>query len=365
MADSSVSNTAGAGQKALIALSGSVQSAVAGAILKNQGFEVEAIHFNLGDRKPFEAHFLSDLELARSHAKLLDVPLHEIDASGAFEDVIMDYVVHCMLQQQWPDIITRFHQELVLKSLFTIAEQSGCPFVATAHHAQILQESSTGICRIVRSSSAEDDQSFYFFSLSQEQLKRLVLPLGAFSEAMTLRLANELKLETKKTQTAEAFRPTASLIRFVESRIPESLRSRGPIRTLENQLVSEHSGLYQFWVGKPTQYNDPLSKQPNVVLAFDPMAYAVVIGSPIHLQRKEIQVGQVNWLRPMDELHGLKTSAKLDPKSPPVRCRVTHFENRTVRVEFAEAQKFVAPGQAIAFFEGSEVLGGGTVELLL
>jgi tRNA-specific 2-thiouridylase len=134
------------------------------------------------------------------------------------------------------------------------------------------------------------------------------------------------------------------------------------MRTPQNIIRGEHDGTYNFLVGQTVKGEGHTRGEDSVVLGYDSAKNAVIVGPRADLGKNSAMIGQIHWLRPMASMHSLKLLARSAPHAPEIACRVTLFENATARVEFDERVATLAPGRAIAFYEGPELLGGGFID---
>lgn len=368
-------------QKILVGISGGANSAVTAALLKSQGYQVLGVHLQVFDAKSSEAsRFASrccltkSVTAAQEVCRKLDIPFHLVHAESRFEDKVVDVFVHDLLQARLPSACIPCNLEIRFEELFRKADELGCEQVATGHHVQLIRDAAgTGGdsgARLRRAVNAQKDQTYFLFGLSQKQLSRLIFPLGGFQETMVGRLAREFELPDSSAGNPQELclmagdAQLSAAEAFVESRSPISLRPHGSIKTLDGGVLGEHRGLHAYRIGQRVKLAPHVKEADKFqVIGFDVPGHALVIGSEKELFHASLRARGATWIRQVDGLHGLKTTARFTPsQKDAVPCSVTHFENGALRVELDEPFKGMAVGQAIVFYDGDEVLGGAYID---
>jgi tRNA-specific 2-thiouridylase len=369
--------TGAVAKKVLVGVSGGPSSAVTAALLKSQGYQVQCVFLQLVDPKTGEngefgarCCLESSEAQAREICRKLDVPLHVVPVSSRFDAFVVDGFVHDVLQARQPNPCLPCNVEIRFKRLLDEADRLGCEKVATGHHAQIFRDAATpggeGRARLLRAANARQDQSYFLFGLTQEQLARLLFPLGGFQEAMIGKLAREFELpdQSKGDPQAICLSSAQACAGFFEKRTPPSLRPGGVIRTVDGTVLGDHKGLYQYRIGSRVKLAPHVKEQDKYqVIGFDVVGHALIIGQAFERVHQDALASRAVWVRKLDGLHGLTTTARLSPgQGEALPCRVTHFENAVIRVEFEKPTPELVVGQAIVFYDGEEVLGGAYVD---
>lgn len=354
-------------------MSGGVDSSVTAALLKNQGYDVVGVHMQLWDQgKSNLERFggrccsLVDSNDARRVCDRIDVPYYVINAQDVFVDKVVDYFVHEYLQNRTPNPCIQCNTQIKFNYLFQKADELECEWVATGHYAQVLQHpSGSGPARLMKAVDPQKDQSYFLFGLTQRALQRTLMPLGSFPKSKVRALAEEfgLSVAAKPDSQEICFIGDEGYKGFIERRTAPPLRPGGLIRTSLGQVVGEHEGLHRYTIGqrKGLQLQGK-ETESFFVVGFDHKSHALIVGPEAELFRRELFAEQMNWIQPLESIRALRCRARIRSRHDEAECRVTAFQNHCVQVEFDQPQRAITPGQAIVFYDGDDVLGGGFIE---
>jgi tRNA-specific 2-thiouridylase len=353
-------------------MSGGVDSSVTAALLKSQGFDVVGVHMQLWDHGAVNVErfggrccSLVDSNDARRVCDKIDVPYYVINAQDVFMDKVVDYFVHEYLQNRTPNPCAQCNNQIKFSYLFQKADELDCHWVATGHYAQVIHENHPPVSRLMKAVDPHKDQTYFLFGLTQQALQRTLMPLGSLTKMSVRKLAEEFGLlVAKKADSQEiCFIGEEGYKGFIEKRVAPQLRPTGMIRTLEGTVVGEHDGLHRYTIGQrkglQIQVKDP---DQYFVIGYDTQNQSLIVGPESHLFHKELIASPMNWIRPMDTLHGIRCKARIRSRHEEADCRVTCFENNQVHVEFDEPQRAITPGQAIVFYLENEALGGAFID---
>ena len=366
-----IQGTAASG-KVLVGLSGGVNSAVAAALLRNQGYDAQGVHFVFRRAKEsriadFQSRccMTSSLAQAKAVAERLEMPFTAIDVEDLFEAEVVDRFVHDYLEAKKPNPCIPCNSRVKFRVLLDKADAMGIPLVATGHCAQVIRDIQGEGVRLARAVEAEYDQTYTLCDLTQHELRRVILPLGGITRTMVTKMAMSLDLDApgKGASHEMCFVGHPGYWEFIERRTVDELRYKGVIRQREDgTFVGEHAGLYRFSLGQTRGFQTTLKDREGLyVVGFDPSARALLVGKQAELFQTEFTVARMNWIRAVDPIHQVRCLAKIGPAHVPAPCTVFAFENDFVRAKFDQAQWAITPGQAVVFYDGEEALGGGTI----
>ncbi len=356
-------------ERVVVAMSGGVDSSVAAALLKRQGYEVIGISLKLWpkelcDTVPKDRVCCSvrDIEDARLVAARLDIPFYVLDASKEFQTNVIDYFVSAYAAGETPNPCVACNRSIKCGYLWQQARALGAAKLATGHYAQIGPVGAAGRSAVREAEDLQKDQSYVLFQLTQEQLSHLLLPLGAMTKPQVRALAHELELRSvadKPDSQEICFVPAGGYREFIRPRATSGLEP-GPIVTREGRVLGQHTGLAMYTVGQRKGLGIAAG-HPLYVVALEPERNTVVVGDLEALQRRTCRCRDLTWM-------GIETLA--EPRRVGVKIRYHHPRapawirpepDGGVAVEFDEPQLAVTPGQAAVFYDGTTVLGGGWI----
>lgn len=357
-------------KRVVVAMSGGVDSSTALALLVEQGYECIGVSMQLWDySKKNDASgalegsccTLDDINDARRVAIGLGVPFYLVNVEDVFSREVVDYFVSAYLSGTTPNPCIKCNQILKFEVLLKKAIGLEADFLATGHYARI--EDAPWGKRLVQGVDPSKDQSYFLFTMTQDQLKRVLFPVGGLTKAEVRERARSLGLRTsEKAESQEiCFVEEPSYADFLSSRID---LPTGDIVDHAGRVLGSHKGLFNYTIGQRKGLN--LSGGPFYVLDIDTVKNRLVVGPMELLYADGLVANEVNWINPeareaaMNCLDGV--TAKIRYRHPGAPCSVSILPDGKIKAEFAEPQKAVAPGQAVVIYRGEEVLGGGWIE---
>jgi tRNA-specific 2-thiouridylase len=367
-------------KRVLVAMSGGVDSSVAAALLKTQGWDVIGVHFNLWN--PASEGFRpksggscckpNRQENAKNVCETLEIPLYTVDLSEEYRATVMDYVINERLQARTPNPCALCHGVLKFSALIEKANQLRCDWVATGHYAKVVRNPDGTETNLYKATDDALDQSYFLFELNQKDLARTLMPIGELKQANVRKMAQTFQLptEVESESTQLCFGGISSKtgpdwIDFVQKSSPDRYRVTGPIVLQDGASISRHQGLFQYYIGQPKAPGIADSKfQDLFVLGFDMKINALIVGEEKELLRTGLLATNCNWIGLQDFSRGVQAKAKIHYNVPEASCRVTLLNNQSVIVDFDEPQRAITPGLPIVFYQDDLVLGGGWIEAL-
>lgn len=345
----------------LAAMSGGVDSSVAAALLVERGFEVVGVTMKLLPRA--ETGFgccgsPSDVEDARRVCDRLGIAHYTADMSGIFESQVIRPYVESRLSARTPNPCVECNRAVKFGRLLALAEAWGCAKVATGHYAR----AEGG--RLFKARDHDKDQTYFLHSLTGRELVRVDFPVGGLSKPEVRAKARALGLGVAdKAESMETcFVPGRDVRGFVASR-PESAGaaalSAGEIRDTSGRVRGAHAGLASYTVGQRKGLGVS-SPDPLYVVRLEPGKNELVVGGRDEVFSESIAVGAPSWTQ--DAPAGpRRVEVRLRHRHSPAPAELTPREDGAVAVRFDAPQRAPAPGQAAVFYDGDEVLGGGTI----
>jgi len=369
----------GTGKKVLVAMSGGVDSAVAAALLKEDGYDVVGCFMRLGGEASFgpageesDEHpegrarvghqgccSLNDACDARLVAAMLDVPLYILNFKRDFGRII-DYFVDEYNAGRTPNPCVRCNDWLKFGKLADYARSLDAEYVATGHYARIDHVGPRP--RLLRGVDANKDQSYVLFGTKADMLQHMLLPIGTYRKPQIREIARERNLPVfdKPDSQEICFVPDNDYVKLLERKGPTDFR-RGDVVDRQGNKLGEHEGHQRFTVGQRRGLGVSLGR-PVYVVDKDPASNTVTVGGPDDLLADGLVARDANWLRPSAFAEPLRCEVKVRYNSPPVPAAVQGRGDGTMKVRFDDPQRAIAPGQAIVCYEGDELIAGGWID---
>lgn len=360
--------------RVLVAMSGGVDSSVAAALIREQGYEVIGIAMRLApERSPTAAGSRrgtccshDDFEDARRVAEQLDFPFYVIDLRAEFEARVIGNFVSEYLNGRTPNPCVMCNREIKFDRLWQRAAALGAEFVATGHYARI-ERDEAGRFHLLRASDESKDQSYFLFTLGQREMARILFPLGGLSKAQVRRLARTLGLaNADKPESQEiCFVPGNDYAAFVaHNALPEHIRP-GSIRDSSGHELARHRGIHQFTVGQRRGLGIA-GTAPLYVRSIDAETGDITVSRRSDLISAGLIAAMVRLTHPEVVSRGdIPVGVKIRYRHPPLPASLRILGQARAQVRFHNGGPAVTPGQACVFYHGDEVLGGGIIEAAL
>ena len=345
--------------RVVVAMSGGVDSSVAAALLQEQDYQVIGVTLRLFPEAPASAAsrhpccLTPEVNDAREVAARLGIPYYVLNFERPFSQAVVDYFFEEYAHGRTPNPCLRCNQVIKFRLLLSKALALGAEYLATGHYARIVQD---GGHHLLQGSDPTKDQSYFLYTLGQGELARLLMPVGGLTKARVREMARSLALPVADKEESQdlCFVP-GDLGRF----LAQHLGTRpGEIVDREGRVLGRHPGIAFFTVGQRHGLG-LASPRPLYVTHIDAENHRVVVGLREELDGRELRLHPVSWVsgKPPDSQQVL---ARLRYRSSLVPARI-EGNGEGVRVVFQDPQPRVAPGQAVVFYSGDEVLGGGIV----
>ena len=357
--------------KVVVGMSGGVDSSVAAYLLKEQGYDVIGVTMQIWqeeDACSVEENGgccgLSAVEDARRVASALGIPYYVMNFRKEFKENVIDYFTDEYLNGRTPNPCIACNRYVKWEALLNRSMAIGADYIATGHYARI-DRLPNGRYALRRSATLAKDQTYALYNLTQEQLKRTLMPVGAYSKDEIRSIAEKIGLIVADKPDSQdiCFVPDGDYASFIEDTVREKTGKElptGNFVTQDGRVLGQHKGIVHYTVGQRKGLGLALG-YPAFVLEIRPETNEVVIGEQEDVFTKVLYADRLNYMAEPSFENGRRAMAKIRYNHRGSVCVIYPEGPDRVRVEFDEPVRAVTPGQAVVFNDGDYVLGGGTI----
>jgi tRNA-uridine 2-sulfurtransferase len=357
--------------KVLVAMSGGIDSTVTALMLHQQGYEVIGITMKTwdytnsgGSKKETGCCNLDSFNDARMAAVQHGFPHYILDIRDEFGSFVVDDFVNEYLAGRTPNPCVLCNTHIKWRALLKRADALGCDFIATGHYGKVYQHQNG---RFVVSKGVDEtkDQSYVLWGLQQDLLSRTLLPLGGYRKTEIRQMAMDFGYPelAKKSESYEiCFVPDNDYRGFLKRKVDglEERVSGGLFVDKNGNVLGKHKGYPFYTIGQRKGLDIALGK-PAFVTSIDPGTNTVVLGDEEDLEKEDMQVGKINWIKYEGIIGEMEAITKIRYKDKGSLSSLIPGDNG-VTVRFYEKAKGIAPGQSAVFYEGDDVIGGGVIQ---
>ena len=354
-------------KKALIAMSGGVDSSVAAKLMLDAGYDCMGATMKLFDsddilmaQREKTCCSLSDVEDARSVARRLGMPYQVFNFKGDFKEKVIDKFIATYEAGGTPNPCIDCNKCLKFDTLCRRAITLGYDYVVTGHYARVEQDAATGRWLLKKGLDEGKDQSYVLYNLTQEQLAHIRLPLGALHKTEVRKIAQEHSFINAQKHDSQdiCFVPDGDYARFMEQFTGKHYPA-GDFLNQSGKVVGTHSGAVRYTLGQRKGLGLALGA-PVYVCGKDMQANTVTVGPESELFDRIVYAEDVNWIAIPALTGPLRVTARTRYHQAEQQATVYPAENG-FRLEFDQPQRAPTPGQAAVLYQGDVVLGGGTI----
>ena len=354
--------------KILVGMSGGVDSSVVAAMLKNQGHEVIGATMSIWNKDTkfsgdihadscFSPHEEQDIDTAKQICHSLDIPYYVLDCSKRYQQMVLDNFKSEYKAGRTPNPCVMCNSYIKFSALPDEAKAQGIEFdkFATGHYAQIIYDEQNKRYSIKRGADSTKDQSYFLYRLTQEQLGRVMMPLGGLAKKQVRELAAHYGLAVSDKPDSQDF--YSGDINDILQNEPQI----GNFVTQDGRVLGQHKGIWNYTVGQRRGMGIA-AERPLYVLGFNKDKNEVIVGFEEECERNGLIADNLCW----SSIKGIDTpfecEAKIRSSQQPVAVKVTPLDGGQIQVEFFARQKAIAPGQSVVLYKDDVILGGGIIK---
>ena len=353
--------------KALIAMSGGVDSSVAAYLMQRQGYECIGVTMKLfeneevGVSREHSCCSLDDVEDARSVAYALGMPYYVFNFADRVREEVIDRFVSAYAHGETPNPCIECNRYLKFDKLFLRAQELGVDHVVTGHSARIDYDEASGRWRLLRSLNDAKDQSYVLYPMTQEQLAHTMFPLANLTKEEVRAIAEEQGLINARKHDSQdiCFVQSGGYADFIESYTGKKCPP-GDFLDTNGKVIGQHRGIIRYTIGQRRALGLSFD-EPHYVCAIDPEKNTVTLGLERDLYSRTVYVEHLNLISVPELTEPMRVKAKVRYRGREQWATATQEGPDRLRLVFDEPQRAVTRGQSAVFYDGEVVVGGGTI----
>lgn len=346
-------------EKVLVGMSGGVDSAAAALLLKCAGYEVIGVTFRLWTGEGSEAE--TGIRDAASICERLEIPHRVLDLEACFHREVIGRFIEAYEGGDTPNPCIECNRRIKFSKLLALADELGVRYVATGHYARVAKAES-GEYLLKKAVDESKDQSYFLYSLSQEQLSRVLFPLGEYTKPEIRAIAEENGFVNARKRDSQdiCFVKDGDYAAFIEGYTGKRF-GEGNFIDAEGNILGKHKGMIRYTVGQRKGLGIALGK-PTFVLAKNAEENTVTLGENEALFSSTLTARDACFVMAFGEEKAIRVRAKVRNTQREVPALLTLLGGRHFRVDFDEPQRAISCGQSVVLYDGDTVLGGGIIE---
>ena len=345
-------------KKVVVGMSGGVDSSAAAYLLKKEGYEVVGITLKLWKENPDDNFYIKDTEMV---AQKLGIEHHVVDYADIFKNEIVDYFLEEYQKGRTPNPCIMCNRMIKFQSLIDFADKIGAYHIATGHYAKPSVYEPTGRFTVRLSETANKDQTYALYRLTQEQLKRILMPVGDYEKSRIREFARGagLSVADKKDSQEICFIPDDDYIAFMKRQLGD-IEMPGNFVDLSGNILGRHKGIINYTIGQRKGLGISFGEK-RFVKSINSDTNEIVLSGNNELFEKELFADNLNFVAIEKIDDPLKCEAKIRYAHKKAPCIVENIGDGRIKVTFDTPQRAVTPGQSVVLYDGDFILAGGII----
>ena len=350
-----------------VAMSGGVDSSVVAGLIKEAGYKTVGVTmcFNIthpNNSKP-SCCGIEGIGDAKRAAEILGIPHYVFNFAADINDYIIEDFTREYLSGRTPNPCVRCNQHLKFGTLYEKVKSLGADYIATGHYGKIEFNQHKGNFELKKAIDERKDQSYFLYSMKKETLPSILFPLGGMTKTEVRDLARKYNLNTAEKPERQdiCFVPAEGYKKFLEDRVGKETMIPGDFIDEEGKVIGKHKGIAYYTIGQRDKLGIALG-YPVYVYRIDAKTNTVYVGNLDQLYSKGLMANSTNWVSMEIPKESIEVMARIRYNSSEVKAQLTAVDQQRVRIDFAEPQKSVTPGQSVVFYKDDVVLGGAIID---
>ena len=357
------------GKKVMLGMSGGVDSSVAAALLLQQGYEVIGVTLQIWQDMDEEMKkseggccSLSAVDDARRVANKLGIRYYVLNFKDIFKKTVIDYFKEEYFKGRTPNPCIACNRHVKWQAMLDKAVSMGIDYIATGHYAKVMLDTASNRYILKKSVTDRKDQTYALYNLTQEQLSRTLMPVGDYPKEKIREMAKEIGLSVASKPDSQeiCFIHDNDYGRFLSENSDKKIVP-GKFVDTKGNILGDHKGIVYYTVGQRKGLGIAFGK-PMFVVALDVENNRVILGDDSEVFSESLVASDLNFISIEKPVDGMKVAAKIRYSAKESPATVHIIDDNRIKVVFDEPQRAITPGQAVVFYDGDVVVGGGTIE---
>lgn len=345
-------------KKVAVGLSGGVDSSVTAYLLKKEGYEVTGVYLRMIENENADQSFLD----AQRIAEQLGIEFKHYDVTKIFKEKVISYFTEAYITGITPNPCIVCNREIKFKLFFDLLKDLEFDYFATGHYVKVVKDEESSLYYLAKAEDEKKDQTYFLYSLTQDILKKVIFPLGAYKKEEVKKIAKETDLfvALKKESQEICFIPDNDYKKYLINIFGEKVFKKGPVVDMEGNIVGEHLGLPFYTIGQRKGLGLSM-ESPVYVIGWNHKNNILNIGKNKDLFSSKLIADEVNIVDGNTFDENVEYDIKIRYSVKTAKGKVKNLPEGKIQVDFIEPQRAITPGQSVVFYKKDYLIGGGVI----